>query len=53
MRLWDLCLRGREEKLSDKELLERDQLQAVLGEVDVAAVPGGVRAMSKSADCPA
>ena len=53
MRLWDLCLRGREEKLSGKELLEKDQLQAVLGEVDVAAVPGGVRAMSESADCSA
>jgi hypothetical protein len=48
MRLWDLCWRGREGKLSEEETLERDRLQAVLGEVDVAAVPGGVRAMSES-----
>lgn len=44
MRLWDLLNRS---SLTAEETKEAARLQANLSKADVAAVPGGIRAMSK------
>lgn len=49
MRLWALLNKA---SLSSEEVVEATYLQAVLSKADVAAVPGGIRAMSKSTCCP-
>ncbi|ODN78874.1 hypothetical protein L202_04410 [Cryptococcus amylolentus CBS 6039] len=46
VRLFQLCSKGNGASAEEKEEMRR--IQAVLGKADVAAVPGGVRAMSKS-----
>lgn len=44
MRLWDLLNKS---SLTVEEAKEAARLQAILSKADVAAVPGGIRAMSK------
>jgi L-threo-3-deoxy-hexylosonate aldolase len=44
MRLWDLLNKS---SMTMEETKEATRLQAILSKADVAAVPGGIRAMSR------
>lgn len=48
VKLWNLCNNPHPSK---EEVKEAARLQAILSKADVAAVPAGVRGMSKSSPC--